>query len=98
MENERISAHELFDRGSTAKVPSERSFGVVFTIVLALIGLWPLIRLDHPRYWFLFAAAGLLGVTYWAPWILRRPNQLWYRVGMLLHKFVSPWSWDSFFL
>jgi len=90
MAKEQISAHEQFDRGAAAKAPSEHSFGVVFTVVLALIGLWPVIDREHPRYWFLLAAAVLLAVTFLVPRILHYPNRLWFHFGLLLHKIVSP--------
>ena len=86
-----ISAHEPLGHSSGADTtPSERSFGFVFTGVLALMALWPVIRLGQPRYLVLLAAAALLGVTLWAPQLLRHPNRLWFRFGLLLHKVVSP--------
>ena len=37
---------------------SDRSFGYVFAVVFALIGLYPSLRLDAPRWWSLVVAAG----------------------------------------
>jgi hypothetical protein len=87
---ERATAHETLVRSAADKVPSERSFGIVFTVVLALVGLWPLFSRAHPRYSFLLAAAVLLAVSFLAPQALRYPNRLWHRFGLLLNRIVSP--------
>lgn len=89
MEEVRTSAHESFSREEAGK-PSERSFGIVFAVMLALIGLWPAIRLAQPRYLVLLAAGALLLIALLAPQWLKYPNQLWHRFGLVLHKIVSP--------
>jgi predicted membrane metal-binding protein len=72
------------------QVSSERSFGVVFTAVFALIGLWPLVRDESPRLWALVVAGVFLAVTLVAPRVLRPLNLLWFKFGMLLGRIVTP--------
>jgi predicted membrane metal-binding protein len=69
---------------------SDRSFGFVFAGVFALIGCWPLLHFQPPRWWalgiaFAFALAALV-----RPQILHPLNRAWLMLGLLLHKVVSP--------
>ena len=70
--------------------PSDRSFGLVFTVVFTLVALLPLWRGAAPRWWALGVAAaiGALAVVY--PRALAPANRLWLRIGLLLHKIVNP--------
>tara|TARA_Y100000590_G_scaffold312915_1_gene353708 strand:- start:4274 stop:4657 length:384 start_codon:yes stop_codon:yes gene_type:complete len=72
------------------KTGSNRSFGIVFFIVFLLISLYPLINAESIRLWsliisFIFLILGLL-----SPRILTPLNKLWFKLGMLLGKIVSP--------
>jgi Saxitoxin biosynthesis operon protein SxtJ len=73
-----------------AKVESERSFGVVFSIVFAIIGAVPLLRGGELRLWALLVAAVFLGLGLLAPGILRPLNILWFRFGLLLGRIIAP--------
>jgi hypothetical protein len=73
-----------------AKVGSERSFGVVFAIVFAIIGTVPLIRGGELRLWSLLAAAAFLGLGLLAPRVLRPVNILWFKFGLLLGRIIAP--------
>lgn len=73
-----------------AKVGSERSFGVVFAIVFAIIGTVPLLRGDELRHWSLLAATVFLGLGLLAPAILRPLNILWFKFGLLLGRIIAP--------
>jgi hypothetical protein len=72
------------------KVGSERSFGVVFAIVFAIIGTLPLIRGGELRLWSLLVAAVFLGLGLLAPGILRPLNILWFKFGLLLGRIIAP--------
>jgi len=72
------------------KMGSERSFGLVFAAVFAIIALWPLIHADKPRFWFLAIAAVFLAAALIAPGSLAPLNRLWFRIGILLGKVVTP--------
>lgn len=80
---------ELESHHETA-VSSERSFGVVFTVVFAIIGLWPVIDGAAPRLWSLAVAAGFLAVTLVAPKLLKPLNLWWFKLGMLLGRIMTP--------
>ena len=72
------------------KVGSERSFGFVFTVVFALIALWPLMWARDIRYWALVIAAVFLALALVRPALLRPLNMVWFRFGKLLHYVVNP--------
>lgn len=70
---------------------SERSFGLVFTVVFTVIGVWPWLFRGAPvRLWALAVAILFLGLTFLAPKILSPLNRLWFRFGLLLHRVVNP--------
>ncbi|WP_234016247.1 SxtJ family membrane protein [Magnetospirillum gryphiswaldense] len=69
---------------------SERSFGIVFAVVFALIGLWPLKAGGDMRLWALGLAALFLVVAFVAPKLLKPLNLLWFKFGLLLHKIMTP--------
>ena len=73
-------------------LPSLKSFGLTFTVVFALIGLFhvPFEGFGAARLWALGVAAGFLFVTFTFPQWLAPLNRLWFRFGMLLHKVVNP--------
>lgn len=72
------------------KMGSERNFGFVFAAVSAIIALAPLFRGHPPRVSFLILALAFAAVAIVAPGLLRWPNRLWFRFGMLLGAIVAP--------
>lgn len=72
------------------KTGSERSFGVVFAIVFALVGVYPLLDGGSPRLWAIVVAVALLALAFLAPKTLSLPNRLWFRLGMALGAIVAP--------
>ncbi len=78
------------NKGPQIQIGSERSFGLVFAIVFAIIGLWPLTRGAFPHLWaFATMAACLILGQFW-PSVLRPLNVAWFRLGLLLGAVVSP--------
>lgn len=74
------------------KLPSERRFGALFTLVFAALGTW-----GHYKGWASsasiawFAAAGVVAlVTIAAPRLLAPFNLAWFKLGLLMGKVVSP--------
>jgi len=71
-------------------LPSNRNFGIVFTIVFLIISFWPLFKGGDIRYWsliisFIFFALALINSK-----ILMPLNKIWMKFGLLLGKVVSP--------
>ena len=82
--------HEDLRRAHRIKESSDKSFGLVFTVVFTIVGLAPLISAESPRYWSLIVAGITLLFALLRPATLRPLNWLWLRFGRLLHRIVSP--------
>ena len=76
--------------GDLPKPGSERSFGLVFATLFALIGLSPLWHGQSLRVWALVLAGAFLFAALAAPRVLAPLNLLWFRFGEMLHKITSP--------
>ena len=75
---------------SKIKIPSNRSFGLVFFVVFLAIALWPLKSGEEFRLWSLvlsiiFFILGVLNSK-----LLTPLNRLWFKLGMFLGSIVSP--------
>lgn len=82
--------HENLSRSGDVKGSSNRAFGLVFAVVFLMIGCWPLFFGGAPRWWSLAVAAVFALAAFFAPGLLEKPNRLWLRFGLLLHRIVSP--------
>jgi saxitoxin biosynthesis operon SxtJ-like protein len=82
--------HEDFSRDQPVKLSSNRAFGWVFVAVFLIVALWPLASGNAVRWWSLIISGLFLFATLAAPSLLTIPNRLWRRVGLLLHRIVSP--------
>jgi hypothetical protein len=69
---------------------SDRSFGYVFAVVFGLIGCWPFLYWEPPRWWALGIAAVFAAVAVGRPQMLHPLNRAWLAFGRLLHRVVSP--------
>ncbi len=72
------------------KVSSNRSFGILFCIVFALIAVWPLFNAGQLRLWpipisLIFLVLGLLNSRLLGPL-----NLAWIKFGELLGKIIAP--------
>lgn len=72
------------------RMGSDRSFGLVFAVIFALVGLFPLTGGGGARWWALAVAAVFLLAALAASRLLRPMNRLWFRFGLLLNRIVSP--------
>ena len=85
-----FGTHEDFSRRHEAKKSSDKSFGMVFVLVFAIMALLPM-RHHHPiRWWAAGLSAGFAILTLAAPSLLGPLNHLWTRLGMALNTLMSP--------
>jgi hypothetical protein len=83
--------HETFKQRDDLKPSSDRSFGLVFTVLFALIAAWPwLWGTGNPRIWSTIVAVFLAVLSFTVPSALAPFNRLWTRFGLVLHKIVNP--------
>ena len=90
MTDNKQAIHENYRRSRNIEIGSDRSFGIVFAIVFALIGVFPLLSSGPLRIWALGVAGIILVIAMAAPKFLHSANRLWMRFGALLHRIVTP--------
>ena len=71
-------------------LPTEKSFGIVFSILFIFISIYPLTNSSPIHTWTLLISVLLLILAYVAPKTLTIPNRLWYRFGLLLGSIIAP--------
>ena len=69
---------------------SEKSFGVIFSIVFLIVSLYPLINSEGLRIWALVVSTIFFLIAFVAPKVLVLPNKLWFKFGLLLGSIVAP--------
>ena len=69
---------------------SEKSFGIVFSIVFLIVALYPLSNSEGLRIWALVASIIFFFLAFIAPRVLVFPNKLWFKFGLLLGSIVAP--------
>ena len=84
------SFHENLSPTDDVKSGSDRSFGIVFAVVFAIIGLLPLWNGENIRIWALVITGLFLAAALIYPKMLGPLNRIWFQFGLLLHKIVSP--------
>ena len=72
------------------KLPTNRNFGIVFSIVFLIIALWPLLKQNDLRLWSLYISGiffilGLLNSK-----LLLPLNKIWFKFGILLGSIIAP--------
>ena len=72
------------------KIASNKSFGIVFSIVFLVIAFWPMLNGNEINYWLLaisivFLILGLINSK-----ILTPLNKIWFKFGILLGNVVGP--------
>lgn len=84
-------SHERLSRLDDVQPGSNRSFGITFAVVFAIVALLPFVL--HGEGFHLWAA--VLSVAFLAaallfPSVLAPLNRIWFKIGLLLHHVVSP--------
>tara|TARA_B100000579_G_scaffold294147_1_gene244434 strand:+ start:33 stop:410 length:378 start_codon:yes stop_codon:yes gene_type:complete len=72
------------------KISSNRSFGILFCIVFAIVAAWPIMNDGQLRIWpipisFIFLVLGLLNSKLLNPF-----NLVWVKFGELLGRIIAP--------
>ncbi len=77
-------------KNNKIKIGSNRSFGIVFSIVFLIIAVWPLLNGHEIRYWLLIISIVFLILGLIKSKILTPLNKIWFKIGILLGNIVSP--------
>ena len=72
------------------KLPTNKIFGIVFSIVFLIIALFPLINNESLRIWSLIISAVFLFLGLINSKILTPLNNIWFKFGLILGRIVSP--------
>ena len=72
------------------KLPSNRNFGIVFSIVFLIISLWPLLSQNDIRIWSLIIAGIFLVLGFINSKLLLPLNKIWFKFGIFLGNFIAP--------
>lgn len=82
--------HEDSQRSDETVGPSDRRFGLTLGVVAVAIGSVRF-ALGHPHWmWWVAGGVVLFCLALYRPAILALPNQLWLKLGLLLHKITNP--------
>lgn len=85
----RHATHERLVSDDEVRGSSDRTFGLVFTAVFAIVGLWPLTGGGPLRIWALGVAAAFLAAAALRPKLLAPLNRIWTRIGHFLHRIAN---------
>jgi len=88
--SDQSGTHERLSSQESVEISSERSFGLVFTVVFLIVSLYPLLSGMPMRLWAAVVAGIFLTLALFRPEALAVPNLIWARFGLLLNKIVSP--------
>ena len=72
------------------KLPSNRNFGIVFSVVFLIISLWPLLSQNDVRIWSLVISGIFLILGLINSKLLLPLNKIWFKFGILLGNFIAP--------
>ena len=72
------------------KISSNRSFGILFSIVFAAIAFWPLLNLGEIRVWSVIVSSIFLLLGLINSKLLYPLNLIWVKFGELIGKVVAP--------
>ncbi|MGE0769730.1 MAG: SxtJ family membrane protein [Hyphomicrobiaceae bacterium] len=74
----------------TPPLPSNRSFGLLFCVVFALIAAWSFFFRGALLWWAVVVSALFLGAALLIPTVLTPLNRAWMKFGEILHRIISP--------
>ena len=80
----------LEEISSTPKQGSDKSFGIFFSIVFLIIGLYPLINSQEHHLWAIIFSVIILLLAFLVPKALSFPNRLWFKFGIVIGSLIAP--------
>ena len=72
------------------KLPSNRNFGIVFSIVFLIIALWPVLNQNEIRIWSLVISLIFLVLGFIDSKLLSPFNKIWFKFCLLLGSVIAP--------
>ena len=77
-------------KNNNIKIGSNKSFGIVFFLFFFIVSIFPLFDDGNIRIWSLIISVIFLILAILNSKILTPLNQIWFKFGILLGRFVSP--------
>lgn len=74
----------------SVKPLNNRTFGLIFAVIFALIALFPLLSDGDLRVWAISIAGVFAAISLLLPKALSPLNALWAKFGLLMHKITNP--------
>lgn len=78
------------DQNIKITIGSEKSFGVVFSIIFMIIALYPLFVNSSINLIFFILSIIFIILSFTFPNIFKYPNLIWFKFGKLLGLIISP--------
>ena len=72
------------------KINSNKSFGIVFSIIFLIIATYPILSNNNVRLWLLILSVIFMILGLKNSNILSPLNKIWFKFGLLLGKIISP--------
>jgi hypothetical protein len=72
------------------KINSNKSFGIVFSIIFLIIATYPILSNNNVRLWSLILSVIFMILGLKNSNILSPLNKIWFKFGLLLGKIISP--------
>ena len=72
------------------KLPSNRNFGIIFSIFFLIVALWPLLNQNEIRIWSLVISFIFFLLELFNFKLLTPLNKLWLKFGIILGNIISP--------
>lgn len=86
-----MSSHEPIQSHRKVILSSNRKFGIIFSLIFLFISIWPWLQLGKPVIvWLLIVAIIFALLALFAESSLGPLNRFWFRLGLMMHTFISP--------
>jgi hypothetical protein len=86
-----MQTHETVLSFRKVTLGSNRKFGLAFSALFMILGLWPLFRhAGSPRWSLIIVSLSLLAAALAFPHLLTPLNRIWFKLGIALNRIVNP--------